>query len=176
MFTALQPDVVVLDLHLPDGFGFDVGVHVRRALPDTRIVVLSEHVHPKVLSGLPDSEQPYWSYLLKTHLSSQEDLVSAVHLACAQPVVDGDVREPSPTADELRLDLLTDRQRQILALVAAGLSNSAIAERVFMSQKSVEYHLTQIYQQLEVATDPTANARVQAVLRYVEHERTGPPQ
>ena len=172
LFPALCPDVVVLDLHLPDGFGFDVGVALRAALPDVRILILSEHVHPRVLSGLAPAERPFWSYLLKTSLASKGELIAAIRAARSAPLVDAGVAQPARDAADLRLELLSPRQREILALAAEGLSNGAIAKRVHMSQKAVEYHLTQVYQQLEVDTDSGANARVQAVLRHVEHERT----
>lgn len=174
LFPALRPDVLLLDLHLPDGYGFDVGVHLRKSVPDLRVVVLSEHVHPRVLSALPAAERPFWSYLLKTSLSSTESLIAAVHAAQAAPIVDTGVEERF-SATDLRLELLSARQREILALAAEGLSNAAIAERARMSQKAVEYHLTQIYAQLQVDTDTGANARVRAVLRHIEHERTQGP-
>ena len=160
------PDVVLLDLFLPDGFGFDVGVQLRHQLPDLRVVILSEHVRPKVLTALPEAERPYWSYLLKTGVSSREALLTAVHASLERSLVDDDVRNRGISQDELRMELLSERQREILALVAAGMSNSAIAQRLYMSPKSVEYHLTQIYAQLQVSTDSTVNARVQAAMLY----------
>ncbi|HAN72244.1 MAG TPA: hypothetical protein DCQ36_11755 [Actinobacteria bacterium] len=69
------------------------------------------------------------------------------------------------------MDMLSDRQREILALVASGMSNTAIAQKLFMSPKSVAYHLTQIYSQLQVATDASANARVQAAMIYARQEQ-----
>lgn len=161
-----SPDVVLLDLHLPDGFGFDVGIELRRTLPDLRVVILSEHVRPQVLESLPESEQPYWSYLLKTGVSSPTALIEAIQQARRRTIVDRRVRGSQPSASEIRMGLLTDQQRQILALVAAGLSNQAIGEAVRLSAKSVEYHLTQIYQALDVASDASANPRVRAAVMY----------
>lgn len=165
-----EPDVALLDLSLPDGFGFDVGVQLRHRLPDLRVVILSEHVRPKVLAALPTTERPFWSYLLKTGVASREALLEAIHSALQRPLVDDRVREQPVTQAELRMELLSDRQREILALVAAGMSNTAIAQRLFMSPKSVEYHLTHIYAQLQVSTDSTANARVQAAVMYHDQE------
>lgn len=171
VFPASAPDVLLLDLHLPDGLGFDVGMELRRSLPDLRVIVLSEHVRPQVLASLPAEEQPYWSYLLKTGISSRADLIAAVRASRQRPVVDSRVREQPATAAEMRMDLLSDRQREILSLVASGMSNQAIAQRLYMSPKSVEYHLTQIYQQLDVMTDSAANPRVQAAVLYATKER-----
>lgn len=171
VFPTVRPDVALLDLFLPDGFGFDIGVLLRKQLPDLRIIILSEHVRPKVLSALPGSERPFWSYLLKSGLSSRAALLEAIQACLNRSVVDDQVRAQPLSSDDLSLDMLSDRQREILALVASGMSNTAIAQRLFMSPKSVEYHLTQIYSQLQVATDASANARVQAAMIYAKQER-----
>lgn len=70
------PDVVLPDLFLPDGYGFDVGLRLRQQLPRVNLIVPSEQVRPKVLMGLPDSERPHWSYLLKTGVASCEALTA----------------------------------------------------------------------------------------------------
>ena len=138
-------------------------------LPALRVVDLSEHVRPQVLTALPSDEAPYWSYLLKTGVSSRTALLEALRAAMRSTLVDARVRGSAEDRD-VRLDLLTDRQREILALVAAGYSNAAIAERLFMSTKSVEYHLTQVYGQLELLGDGSANSRVQAAVLYLRSE------
>ena len=171
VFPASRADVLLLDLHLPDGFGFDVGLRMRRTSPDLRVIVLSERIRPQVLESLPPSEQPYWSYLLKTGISSRADLISAIRMSRQRPMVDRKVRAAQPTVGEMRLDLLSDQQRQILALVASGMSNQAIAAAMFLSPKSVEYHLTQIYQLLDVTSDAKANPRVQAAVIYTSADR-----
>jgi DNA-binding NarL/FixJ family response regulator len=170
-FPAAAPQVALLDLFLPDGFGFDVGVQLRKVLPDLHVIVLSEHARPKILAALPEAERRYWSYLLKTGVSSREALLEAIRACLTRPIVDERVREKPVTAAELRMEALSDRQREILALVASGMSNTAIAQKLFMSPKSVEYHLTQIYAQLQVNTDASVNARVQAAMIYADKER-----
>lgn len=166
VIPSCAPDVVLLDLHLQDGFGFDVGIHLRRVLPELRVVILSEHVRPQVLESLAPEERACWSYLLKTGVSSRAALIGAIHEARRRTIVDSRVRGSQPTAQSLRLALLSDQQRQILALVASGLSNQAIGEAVHLSPKSVEYHLTQIYQTLDVSYDASANPRVRAAVMY----------
>jgi len=168
VIPASRPDIAVLDLFLPDGSGFDVGVALRRELPHVRIVVLSEHVQPRVLASLSDGERQSWSYLLKTKVSSGEELLGSIRSALRYPVVDKGVTEKSVDPATLRLDLLTEQQQEILTLVAAGLSNGAIAQRLCLSAKSVEYHLTQIYALLQVSTDREANPRVQAAALYLK--------
>lgn len=169
VLPSTAPDLLLLDLNLPDGFGFDVGMDLRRALPNMRVLILSEHVRPQVLTGLPPAEQPYWSYLLKTRVSSRAELLGALRSAMSRPLIDDRVRD-SATAQDLRVEGLNDRQLEILALVAAGHSNTSIASELFMSTKSVEYHLTQIYAQLELLGDSAANSRVQAAVLFTKTE------
>lgn len=170
VIAPAAPDVLLLDLNLPDGFGFEVGLELRRALPHLRVIILSEHVRPQVLGALPPDERPYWSYLLKTGISSRDELVGAIRTSTQHTLVDTRVRE-SASMEDVRLELLSDRQREILALVASGMSNSAIAERLHMSTKSVEYHLTQVYAQLNLLGDASSNNRVQAAVRYLAAEQ-----
>lgn len=165
--------VLLLDLHLPDESGLRLGMELRRAMPDLRIVVLSEHVRPDVLGTIDPDDLAYWSYVLKGSISTPDHLVSTVVASGVRPVVDDRVR-PTTTARELRLDLLSDRQREILALVAAGLSNPAIADELHLSRKAVEYHLTQVYAQLGLLDDRDRNARVQASVLFASSK--GPEQ
>lgn len=162
--------VLMLDLHLPDESGLLLGMELRRAMPDLRIVVLSEHVRPDVLASIDPDDEPYWSYVLKGSISTPENLVSTVVASGVRPIVDDRVR-PVATARELRLDLLSDRQREILSLVAGGMSNPAIAEQLHLSRKAVEYHLTQVYQQLGLLDDRDRNARVQASVLFASARR-----
>lgn len=172
VFPNARPDVAVLDLYLPDGFGFDVGVQLRKQLPTLHILVLSEHVRPKVLAALPDAERPFWSYLLKTSVSSRAALVEAIQGCLNRSMVDAQVRDEPTSVHAIRMDMLSERQREILALVASGMSNTAIAAKLSMAPKSIEYHLTQIYSQLQVTTDGSANARVQAAMIYATEQQS----
>lgn len=157
--------VLVLDLNLPDEPGLLLGLELRRSLPDLRVVVLSEYVRPEVLGALDQEELRFWSYVIKGSITSADHLISTIVAAAKRTVVDDRVR-PTVSAAEIRLDLLTDRQREIMALVASGLSNPAIAERLHLSRKAVEYHLTQVYAQLGLLDDPERNARVQASVLF----------
>lgn len=157
--------VLLLDLHLPDESGFLLGLELRRLLPGLRVVVLSEHVRPDVLSSLEPADQPYWSYVLKGSITSPEHLISTVLASGLRPIIDDQVR-PSATIRELGLELLSERQQEILSLVASGLSNQAIAEKLHLSAKSVEYHLTQVYAQLGLLDSKDHNSRVRASLLF----------
>jgi DNA-binding NarL/FixJ family response regulator len=171
VFPAAKPDVALLDLFLPDGFGFDFGLQLRVQLPDLHIIILSEHVKPKVLQALPEAERPYWSYLLKTGVSSRQVLTDAIKGCLNRSLMDEQVREKKVNLEGFHLEMLSSQQREILSLVAAGMSNAAIAQKLFIAPKSVEYHLTQIYSQLKVAPDATTNARVRAAMIFAQQER-----
>lgn len=171
VFPAAKPDVALLDLFLPDGFGFDFGLQLRVQLPDLHIIILSEHVKPKVLQALPEAERPYWSYLLKTGVSSRQVLTDAIKGCLNRSLMDEQVREKKVNLEGFHLEMLSNQQREILSLVAAGMSNAAIAQKLFIAPKSVEYHLTQIYSQLKVETDATTNSRVRAAMIFAQQER-----
>ena len=171
VFPAAKPDVALLDLFLPDGFGFDFGLQLRVQLPDLHIIILSEHVKPKVLQALPEAERPYWSYLLKTGVSSRQVLTDAIKGCLNRSLMDEQVREKKVNLEGFHLEMLSNQQREILSLVAAGMSNAAIAQKLFIAPKSVEYHLTQIYSQLKVAPDATTNARLRAAMIFAQQER-----
>ncbi len=170
VFPAAKPDVALLDLFLPDGFGFDFGLQLRVQLPDLHIIILSEHVKPKVLHALPEAERPYWSYLLKTGVSSRQFLTDAIKGCLNRSLMDEQVREKKVNLEGFHLEMLSNQQREILSLVAAGMSNAAIAQKLFIAPKSVEYHLTQIYSQLKVETDATTNSRVRAAMIFAQQE------
>lgn len=146
-----DPTVAMLDLFLSDGFGFDVGVQLRKVMPEPA--------------------RAYWSYPLEDGVSSRESLIEAIRGCLTRPLVDERVREKPITAADLRMETLSERQREILALVASGMSNAAIVQKLFMSPKSWEHHMTQIYAQLQASTDASANARVQAAMIHAEKER-----
>lgn len=167
-----EPEVLLLDLNLPDGHGFDLGVGLRRELPEMRIVILSDHVRPEVLSMLPAGESPWWSYVLKSGINGPDDLISVIR--ATKPRIDEAVRKAQGNED-VALQLLSERQRQILALVAAGYSNTAIAESLCIQPKSVEFHLTQIYTVLRLKDDGTRNVRVQAAVRFASESTIDEP-
>jgi len=156
-----------IDLNLPDGVGFDLGKRVRANFPDLRIAILSDHRRPGLLDSIPKDEQSYWSYILKSSIDGRQQLGELLAFAATHSYID-----PRVTADagdvELVIAGLTDQQRDILALVARGLSNSAIGTRLTLADKSVEYHLRQVYARLGITADTEANQRVTATVMYLK--------
>lgn len=174
-----RPDVVTLDIELPGRVdGIQVGLSLRQRLPNLGIVVLSNHADPRFLGALPREAISGWSYLLKKSVTDIETLDRAVEGAAAGTVtLDAAIVAGMRPKVGGPLARLTERQREILGLVAQGLTNAAIAERLVLAEKSVENQLTVIYGELGIdrrAIDPSAHPRVSAVLAYLEHSRVAP--
>lgn len=169
------PDVVTLDIELPGRLdGIQTALTLRKKTPNLGIVILSNHADPRFLGVLPREVTSGWSYLLKKSVSNIEVLDRAVEGAAAgtvtlDPAIVAGMR-PKPGGPVARL---TPRQREILGLVASGLSNAAIAEQLVLAEKSVENQLTSIYGELGLdRRDGTAiHPRVSAVLAYLKDSR-----
>jgi DNA-binding NarL/FixJ family response regulator len=165
--TPGSSDVALLDINLADGNGIALGLQLERANPDLRIVLLSSHDMMGVFTTVQDEVRHAWSYLSKRSAFARDVLVQAV-VAAAQGRVVLDpqlVRDSVPRAGTDVADL-TPAQLQVLRLVAEGLSNQAVAERLKISPRSVESHLLAIYRRLEIEGGD-ANRRVAAVLRFL---------
>jgi DNA-binding NarL/FixJ family response regulator len=165
-------DVVLLDVDLPDGNGFGLGLSLRRADPRLGIVLLSAHDMLDLLLELDDELAAGWSYLSKNSATSTESLRSAIESSArGQTVLD-----PALTAKALpragsAVGRLSARQFEVLGLVAGGESNQGVADRLGISPRSVENHLGSIYSALDVPAD--RNPRVFAVLRFIEETSRG---
>jgi DNA-binding NarL/FixJ family response regulator len=158
-------DVAVIDIELPDGNGVGLGLGLQQADPSLKVVLLSAHSMLDVVWQLPGKIGEKWSYLSKTSSASVDDLTHAiVDTAYGRVVVDPSLLPPTKRGG-VGLARLTNRQRQILALVAEGYNNEAIADRLGLAEKSVVNHLTAIYQHLNIGDEK--NSRVAATLIYL---------
>ncbi len=165
---SLTPDVLLLDIHLGKGrSGIDLGLALRRCLPDLGIVLLSHDADAGYLAALSDQDCIGWSYLVKKSVGDLETLNRAIRSSAAglvvlDPlVVRGLGRQTAPGA--------SDREQQALELVAQGFSNSAIALRLCLSEKTVESLLSQMYRRLGIDTrDPKIHPRVRAAVMCLE--------
>ena len=170
---ALPVDVAVLDIDLPDGNGIALGVQLRRTHPRLGILLLSAHDAMDLLLDLPKDVSHGWGYLSKTSSTSETLLVGVVTAAAhGQTVLDPALlagMRPRRGSDVARL---TDRQFEVLRLLAQGLSNVGIAERLSITEKSVQNHVNAIYATLDIDTNREHNPRVRATLRLLEE--TGP--
>jgi DNA-binding NarL/FixJ family response regulator len=173
---ALRPGVAhvaVLDIDLPDGNGIALGVTLRRAQPDLGILLLSAHDAMDLLLDLPRDVAAGWGYLSKTSSTSEEVLVAAVRAAAVgETVLDPALLARMTPRAGSAVARLTDRQYDVLRLLAAGLSNAGIGSRLGITEKSVQNHVNGMYATLGIDTDPSRNPRVSAALRLLEE--TGP--
>ena len=145
----LQPDLVLMDLSMPDLDGIAATARVLEVRPATKIIVLTSfNESARILAAL---EAGAVGYLLKD--SEPEDIVRAVHDAIAGgvPLSPQAARALLPgNRPAARSDALTPREREVLALVAAGLPNKSIARRLGISEKTVKAHLTRVFTVLGV--------------------------
>ncbi|MBO9539750.1 response regulator transcription factor [bacterium] len=169
----IAPDVVILDLELGRGAnGFQVGLSLRRYLPKVGVVLLSNHRDPSLLTMLPPEQAHGWAYLLKSSVRDVAALERAVHSALSglvilDPQLTQDAQE-SREATSLR-DQLTSRGYDLIQLIAEGHSNQAIANRLHLTEKTVENQIGTLYRKLGISTsDSQVHPRVQAALKFIE--------
>jgi len=167
----IKPDVAVLDINLAGPMnGVQLGVQVRRAAPTVGIMLLSSLADPTVLASLPADVSSGWSYLLKGSTSDVESVARAIRgAASGLMVIDPALLMGVGREQSGPIARLTARQLEVLQLIAEGYTNKAIAERMYLTEKSVENHLSRVYSALDVeASDKSMHPRVQAVLMYLK--------
>jgi DNA-binding NarL/FixJ family response regulator len=166
----LQPQVALLDIDLGRGLsGIQLGLLLREQLPTLGIVLLSNHWVPHFLATLPPDVLAGWCYLLKRSVADVDTLARAIQGAASGLVVlDPYIvarRRPRPGGGLARL---TPRQQEVLAFIAQGFTNAAIAQRLGLAPSTVENQLNQIYQELGLGEDHADfNPRVRAALLYL---------
>lgn len=171
--AARSPDAVIVDIRMPPTHT-DEGIRVARELhvshPTLGILVLSHYLEAHYAATLLSEAPDHIGYLLKDRVTDVAVLVDALERVFrGECVVDPTIisvllhrpREPGP------LDGLTEQEQTVLALVAEGRSNQAIAHRLFLSAKTVETHIRHIMQKLDLAESPDDNRRVLAVLEFL---------
>ena len=167
------PDVAVIDIKMPPTFtdeGLVAAASVRDRYPDVGILVLSQYLETGYAMRLIESVPESTGYLLKDRIADIAVLVDALRrIRDGETVIDptivtrllGRRRERDP------LEALTARERDVLALVAEGLSNRAIAERLHIAERTVETHVTAIFLKLHLPDEPATHRRVRAVIEYL---------
>jgi DNA-binding NarL/FixJ family response regulator len=159
-------DVALLDIELGDGNGVALGVSLRRADPELGIVLLSARDMVELLLGIPDDIRHGWSYLSKTSVTSLSTLVSTIRATSqGDTVLDPTLVARSFARRGTPVSALTNRQFEILRMVARGLANQTIADELGIANNSVVNHLSAIYASLNIAEGQ--NARVSAVLEFL---------
>ena len=172
---AERPDVVVTDIRMPPGDtdeGIQAAERIRTTHPDVGVVVLSQYATPSYALALLDSGSARRSYLLKERVQDPEYLVSAIRaVADGGSVIDPKVVEALVAAnargEDSRLSQLTPRERDVLREMAAGKSNAAIGESLFLAERSVEKVIHSIFLKLGLSWEEAVHKRVKAVIMYL---------
>jgi DNA-binding NarL/FixJ family response regulator len=172
---ASPPDVVVTDIRMPPtqtDEGMQIAERLRQTHPSIGVVVLSQHESVQYAGQLLAAGAAGRGYLLKDRIHDLDHIVSTI-----AAVADGECRIDSRLIDELLvkrrrkerspLEELTPRQREILADIAEGKSNLAIARERRLTQRAVEKHVSEIFGRLGLTSDETYSRRVQATLMYL---------
>jgi DNA-binding NarL/FixJ family response regulator len=169
LISAGLVDVAVLDVELGDGNGIGLGVSLRRIDPSLGILLLSSHDVMSLLLDLPKDQTLGWSYLSKNSSTTIATLMHALRqTAAGGTVLDPELVNRATPRNGSAISGLSPRQYQVLQLLAQGLSNAGIAERLEISSRSVENHLNAIYATLDIEANSTRNPRVAAVLQFIE--------
>lgn len=173
--ASYRPDAAILDIDLPGAMnGVELGLALRRQLTHMGVVLLSNHAIPQLLSSLPPEAVGGWSYLLKKSVSDVDALARAISgSAAGMMTLDSSLVAGMRPRHGGHLADLTRRQREVLDLIAQGFTNAAIADALVLTEKSVEKHVSSLYDALDInRRDPTVSARVEAVLLYLQATRT----
>jgi DNA-binding NarL/FixJ family response regulator len=172
--TSQVPDVAIVDVRLPPSYtdeGMRAALAARRQVPGLPVLILSAHVERLYARELLADQAGGVGYLLKERVFTDEQFTDALRTVARG----GTVMDPEVVAKLLarRASLapvarLTARERQVLALMAEGRSNSAIAQRLVVSEKAVSKHCTSIFAKLDLPPADDDNRRVLAVLAYLD--------
>ena len=169
-----KPDVVIIDIRMPPSFtdeGLQAAAQIRERHPQVGVLVLSQYVEPGYATALLSERTEGTGYLLKDTVANVEEFTDAVRRVAAG----GSALDPAvvsmlvgrPRVDD-PLSALTPREREVLELMAEGLSNRGIASRLVVTERAVEKHVTNIFAKLGLMATVEDHRRVRAVLTLLE--------
>ncbi len=167
--TRNDLDVAIVDIRMPPTFtteGLEAVIHARSTRPHLPVLMLSQYVEPLYARELLAGGTGSVGYLLKDRVVDVDGFVAAVR----QVAAGGTVLDPEVVAGLVSarpMDRLTDRERDVLTLIAEGRSNAAIANRLYVTEKAVDKHINNIFTKLDLPPAPDDNRRVLAVLAWL---------
>jgi DNA-binding NarL/FixJ family response regulator len=173
MVEARRPQVALVDIRMPPNRrddGLVAAQEIRRRYPDIGVLLLSHHLDSRYAMRLLEEVPERVGYLLKERVSDVGALSDALRrLDEGECVIDPTIVSRLVARKRRRggVDALSERERDVLALVAEGHSNGAIAQRLFLSRKTVEAHISQIFMKLNLTESPDHHRRVLAVLAFL---------
>jgi DNA-binding NarL/FixJ family response regulator len=176
---AERPEVVITDIRMPPGRadeGIQAAERLRETNPDIGVVVLSQYSEPEYALALLEGGSARRAYLLKEGVEDLKQLLAAIHaVADGGSVIDPKVVEAlvadKGRAESSPLHELTPRERDVLREMAEGKNNAAIAEALFLTERSVEKVIHSIFLKLGLAWETSVHKRVKAVILYLAEGR-----
>ncbi|MER7129814.1 response regulator transcription factor [Streptosporangium saharense] len=167
-----RPDVAVVDVRMPPTHtdeGIRAAVEARRLNPDLAVLVLSAYVEQAFATNLLAQGTRGVGYLLKERVGKVEEFLDALQrVAAGGTAMDPEVIAQLFTRRRTPVERLTAREREVLALMAEGLGNTAIAQRLVVTDGGVQKHIRSIFAKLDLAPTDQVDRRVAAVLHYLE--------
>jgi DNA-binding NarL/FixJ family response regulator len=170
-----SPDVVLTDIRMPpfrENEGISIAARLREEHPDIGVVILSQYADPGLALELFESGSEGRAYLLKERVGDRTELVAAIqavadHRSVVDPkIIDLLIAQRARSAAS-RLDELTAREQEVLAQLASGKSNAAIATSLFLTKRAVEKHINAIFMKLNLRDSEDTSRRVTAALIYL---------
>ena len=170
-----NPDVAIVDIRMPpsgDEEGVRIATRLRSEHPEMGLIALSQWAEPALAVALLRPNAHGRAYLLKERLHNRADLLNAIEVVAQggsviDPIVVHELIEGARRPQRSPVDELTPREREVLSLMARGMSNRAIAEELTLTKRAVEKHIGSIFQKLELEDEEVVSRRVAAVLMYL---------
>ncbi|MFK3730311.1 response regulator [Streptomyces sp. NPDC088090] len=181
LVADLAPDLCLVDVRMPPTHtdeGLRAALSIRATDPTQPVLVLSQYVEARYASKLLAHGSVGLGYLLKDRVADVDEFVATLHrVAEGGTALDAEVISQIFAGNQKRDSLapLTAREREVLALMAEGLSNGGLAESLFITERSVEKHIRSIFTKLDLLPDDQGNRRVLAVLQYLGSPSTDHP-
>lgn len=177
IIAEIEPDVVVTDVRMPPGFsdeGIQLAVNLRTTHPQVGVVVLSQYAEPAYAQALLGGGSAGRAYLLKERISEPGQLIAAIKAVASggsivDPVIVDLLVASNVRHDDSGLSLLSQRELEVLDHLAQGKSNAAVAEALFLTERTVEKHINAVFAKLGLEATPDVNRRVAAVLLRLSH-------
>ena len=170
------PDVVITDLRMPPGFaneGIEAAAQIRSMAPQVGLMLLSQYVEVHHALRLMDEFDGSVGYLLKDRVSDLGTFAADVRrVASGEVLIDPELvtRLVGRRRERDRLAILSEREREVLALMAQGLTNAGLAQELYVSPKTVEGYVSSIFTKLDLTPGEREHRRVLAVLRFLRQE------
>lgn len=182
LVTTRRPDVAVIDIRMPPSFtdeGLIAAQEIRREHPEVGTLVLSQYVEVEYALKLVAGTSERVGYLLKDRIADVAEFVAALErVAAGETVVESSLVTEllgAPAGRDPLADL-TQRELDVLALVAQGRTDRGISQELFVTRKTVEAHIRSIFRKLDLPADASENRRVHAVLAFLRYAESHDPR